>query len=322
MQNDPSLPLAVVVTPVYNGETYLRETMESVQAQTYGNTLHLVINNASTDGTADILADFTDGRVPVKVIKHDELLPQIDNWNSAIDAVPENAAWVRLLCADDLMLPQALEKTVALGESDPKIGLVCSVRDLNGKIDPGLWPEDETVFDGGHALRRFFENCGKVIAPHMLVRREALTVRTPFFNDTTLAGFDTDAALCVLTEWKYGFCHEHLAHTRVHEDTVTSQSIAPKRLELLVWYILLDRYADHAFPAGEAVAMKRRYRRHYLRRLANARRTGDASVMWDAHMQGLAKIDASPTRLSFVDAAIDKLLIRLGLRPDWFAYPW
>ncbi|MEL7454730.1 MAG: glycosyltransferase family A protein, partial [Pseudomonadota bacterium] len=85
-----SLPKVAVLTPVYNGEAYLRETLESVQAQTYANLVHVVVNNACTDGTADILADFEDARVPVIVIHHKTLLPQMENWNSAFSGMPEN----------------------------------------------------------------------------------------------------------------------------------------------------------------------------------------------------------------------------------------
>src|ERR1700731_169502 len=51
--NDP--PLVAITTPVYNGERYLGETMACVQAQTYPNLVHLVVDNASTDRSAEII---------------------------------------------------------------------------------------------------------------------------------------------------------------------------------------------------------------------------------------------------------------------------
>ena len=50
--NTPQAPLVSVVTPVYNGARYLRECIESVLAQGYGNWRYLMLNNRSTDATS------------------------------------------------------------------------------------------------------------------------------------------------------------------------------------------------------------------------------------------------------------------------------
>jgi glycosyltransferase involved in cell wall biosynthesis len=47
-------PFVSIITPVYNGEAYLRECIESVLAQTYSNWEYIVVNNCSTDGTLRI----------------------------------------------------------------------------------------------------------------------------------------------------------------------------------------------------------------------------------------------------------------------------
>ena len=316
------LPKVAVLTPVYNGETYLRETLESVQAQTYPNLVHIVINNASTDGTADILADFAHRKVPVVVVRHTDLLPQMENWNSAIDAIPADTTWFRMLCADDTIHADAIAKTVALGESDPEIGLVGCKRDINGAIHDPLWPKDQSVFDGKIALKRFFENMGMIMGPHILVRTAAIDKHIPFYDLVENAA-DTDAALRVLTNWKMGFVHEHLAFTRVHDTTVTELEVSPMKLHLFDWYLFLHRYAEAAFGRSAGKAMLARYRRHYVRRLINLRRTeplGDK--IWDTHAERLSRLKAPIRPADFVSATVDKGMIRVGLRDDWYAYPW
>lgn len=315
-------PKVAVLTPVYNGETYLRETLESVQAQTYPNLVHVVIDNASTDGTADIIADFVDRDVPLILVRHDKLLPQMENWNSAIAAIPPGTEWFRMLCADDTIHKTAIEKTVALGQTDPEIGLVGCKRDINGAIHDPLWPKNQTVFDGKTALRRFFENEGMIMGPHVLIRTRAIPVGLPFYDLVENAA-DTDAALRVLTEWKMGFVHEHLAFTRVHDTTVTELEVSPLKLHLFDWYLFLHRYAKIAFGPTDGRAMMARYRRHYLRRLINLRRTDPQGVkIWDTHMQRMARLNRSFRHSDYLSTTIDKGLIRVGLREDWFAYPW
>ncbi|MEO9970263.1 MAG: glycosyltransferase family 2 protein [Hyphomonadaceae bacterium] len=314
-------PLVVIATPVYNGESYLRETMESVQAQTYPNLIHLVIDNASTDRTAEIIADFANSAIPVQCVRHETLLPQMVNWNSIIPNVHPNAEWFRLLCADDLIMPSAVEKMVEVGESDPEIGVVGCIHDNNGEIAPALWPIDRTVFDGPEAQRRFFDNCGLIVAPHLLLRREVLTQHSPFFDEYNNAA-DTDAALRTLSGWKMGFCHEHLAHTRVHEATVTNVDVAPKRLYLFDWFLFLHRYADTAYGPKIGPAMTRRYRRHYMRRLLKLRRSGIDREVWNTHIERLERLGEKPSFLTFADSAIDRILIKFGIREEWMPYPW
>jgi len=316
------LSKVAVLTPVYNGDAFLRETLESVQAQTYPNLVHIVIDNASTDRTAGILADFADRKVPVITVRHTNLLPQMENWNSAIKAIPPDAAWFRMLCADDTIHPDAIEKTVALGERDPEIGFVGCKRDINGAIHDPLWPKDQPIFDGKTALRRFFENKGMIMGPHILVRTDAIEPNIPFYDLVENAA-DTDAALRVLTKWKMGFVHEHLAFTRVHDTTVTELEVSPLKLHLFDWYLFLYRYAETAFGRTDGKAMMTRYRRHYVRRLVNLRRRDpDGQKIWDTHADRLARLGSTIGPGDLVSATLDKGMIRAGLREDWYAYPW
>ena len=66
----PGKPLISVITVVFNDETYLEETMQSVFNQTYDNVEYIVIDGGSTDGTVDIIK------------RHEE---KIDYWSSEPD---------------------------------------------------------------------------------------------------------------------------------------------------------------------------------------------------------------------------------------------
>ncbi|OZB13178.1 MAG: hypothetical protein B7X53_16650 [Hyphomonas sp. 34-62-18] len=117
-------PLVAIVTPVYNGAEYLDEAMSSVQAQTYPNLVHVVIDNASTDATPEIIARYRAKRVPVIVYRNNATVSVRANFEMAVQSAPQNAAYIRILCADDIFYPTSTEEMVALGEAHPNAGVV------------------------------------------------------------------------------------------------------------------------------------------------------------------------------------------------------
>jgi len=94
-----AVPLVAVVTPTYNGANYRREVMDCVQAQSYPNLVHVVLDNCSADATAEIIADFKGARVPVVSARNPELLPLNANWNAALQLVPAARAKRRSVVA-------------------------------------------------------------------------------------------------------------------------------------------------------------------------------------------------------------------------------
>lgn len=310
-----------VLTPVYNGEKFLRETMESVQAQTWSNLEHIVIDNASTDGTPEILAEYADAKVPVRVIRNEKLLPVVPNWNTAVDALPDDAKWFRILCADDTMTPDYIEKCASLGNSDPSIGIVACKVDLQSEVHYSNWPTDQSVYEGSDALRRFLTHDGNVLAPHVLYRRDVIIPDQPFFDETVIA-FDTDAVLRTYCSWKLGFVHEVLAMNRVHENSVTATTVEPKRLHLFDWYNCLHRYGEAGLGEQGHKRMHRRFRRHYLWRLFRAcMEDGNLDVLRE-HNARLKKLDAAPTLTDALDVLSNRVLEQIGMRQRWVSYPW
>jgi glycosyltransferase involved in cell wall biosynthesis len=116
MQNNP--PLVSAVIPVYNGERFLAETIESVLTQTYPNIECIVVNDGSTDGTAEVAKSFGDK------IRYFE--KQNGGVSSTRNFGIERASgdYVAFLDADDLWLSVKVEKQMAFYCEHDDLGLV------------------------------------------------------------------------------------------------------------------------------------------------------------------------------------------------------
>jgi glycosyltransferase involved in cell wall biosynthesis len=101
-------PLISVCIPVYNGEKYVAETINSVQRQTYSNIEILIQDNASTDNTWPILQSLAQQDSRLFVRRNNQNCGMAGNWNIAINRA--RGDYVMLLSADDLLLPEFIEK--------------------------------------------------------------------------------------------------------------------------------------------------------------------------------------------------------------------
>jgi glycosyltransferase involved in cell wall biosynthesis len=313
-------PLVAVVTPVYNGATFLDETMRAVQAQTYPNLLHIVHDNASTDATPEILAGYRNARVPVEVERNEQTLPIGANWNAAVARVPREAKYFRILCADDLIEPEFVARTVDLAERRPTVMVVgCALKHRAADVAETRWDTDREVFPGREAVQRFFLGNGLIIAHQTLFRRSALDHRSPFFDEGLIAN-DTDTCLHLLHTGDWGFVHEVLAMTRDHPGAY-SHAVTRMRLHQCDYLALLMRHAEYAFGPVEGQRWIRKYRRYYLRQVLRWR-MGDTRAVYDRHVRAIKHFGMRPIAWQFLDAVADWPLVRVGLRPVWTGYPF
>ncbi len=96
----------VTVVPVYNGERFLRATLESLVNQTRRPDRVIIQDNCSTDGTRHIAKDFE--KKGFEWILNGEHVSSTDNFNSAL-RYAEEADFLHLLTADDIIKPEFYE---------------------------------------------------------------------------------------------------------------------------------------------------------------------------------------------------------------------
>jgi GT2 family glycosyltransferase len=109
-----------VTIVTYNSGRFIKRCLESVLAQKYRNKEIVVVDNASTDGTIDILELFEDR---CRIVYNDENIGFAAAQNQAIRLA--SGDWVLTLNPDVLLLPNFIQALVDAGQIDPKVGTVC-----------------------------------------------------------------------------------------------------------------------------------------------------------------------------------------------------
>jgi len=115
-------PLVSIGVPVYNGERHLRETLESLLAQTMTDFELIISDNASTDGTEAICREYADRDPRIRYHRQPKNLGAPENWNFVVRVA--NGRYFKWSSASDSCTPNFLEACVSTLEQDPEV-VVC-----------------------------------------------------------------------------------------------------------------------------------------------------------------------------------------------------
>ena len=136
-QSDVIDGLVSVITPCYNGGKYLSETIESVLAQSYGQWEMIIVDDGSSDDSADIAGVYAarDGRV--------RLLRQRNRGSAAARNSGIRSAegrYIALLDADDLWDPRFLERQIDFMRRKDAVCVCCGYDRIDGQSRPVMRP--------------------------------------------------------------------------------------------------------------------------------------------------------------------------------------
>jgi glycosyltransferase involved in cell wall biosynthesis len=115
-------PSVSVVIPNYNYGHFLWDTAKSALAQTEVDVEVVIVDNASTDNSAEVAGSLAEADSRVKCVYRTSTQGPIENWNEAVSTAEGD--YIVLLCADDLLAPGSLARSTALLESRPDVALV------------------------------------------------------------------------------------------------------------------------------------------------------------------------------------------------------
>jgi len=128
-------PLVSIIIPAYNCASYLAETVESVQGQTYPHIEIIIVNDGSTDATLEVAQQLAKNDARIKVLSHTNS-KQGKTRNVGVAAA--SGHYMAFLDGDDIWLPNKLELQIAALEAQGvdlvfSDGFICLNNDLNSR---------------------------------------------------------------------------------------------------------------------------------------------------------------------------------------------
>jgi glycosyltransferase involved in cell wall biosynthesis len=220
-------PLVTIGVPVYNGEKYLRECLESIAKQTYDNWECYVINNRSTDGSLAIAESIAAKDSRVKVITNPEFVPMVTNFNNTFNPVSEKTKYFKVVCADDWIFPEFVEKMVDVMEKNPGAGICSAYRIDNKEVNCfGLDYYRGPLFNGKEVLLHQLSGNRDILGSETTVMYRVETLKKikgfPTIYSYDIYNHDTALAYELLSISDLCFVFQILSYTRRHEATFTT----------------------------------------------------------------------------------------------------
>jgi glycosyltransferase involved in cell wall biosynthesis len=129
-----SSPLVTVMMPIYNGEEFVADALESILEQTFRDFEFLIIDDGSTDKSVEIIEGYGDPRI--RLVCNDERIALIRTLNRGLELA--RGKYIARMDADDISLPERLERQVSFLEANLDVGVcgtwVVSMGDREGEI--------------------------------------------------------------------------------------------------------------------------------------------------------------------------------------------
>ena len=223
-------PLVSVIVPVYNGAGFIIETLESVRRQTHAGFECIIIDDGSTDNTAEVVQKWIAADRRYSYIYQPNLGLSAAR-NAGLDRVDGDL--IQFLDADDVWLPYRLSESLKCFENRPDVGLAYG---FNARIDP-----EGKVIDT--FANRQSPSEGR-IAPYIYTRRINLPCPTitfrkscidevGLFDETFRATEDRDLWLRIALRYEVALAPKVIAHYRTSPGSMSTDPYRMLKAQLL-----------------------------------------------------------------------------------------
>ena len=115
-------PLLSVLMPVFNSELFVAEAIESILDQTFADFEFLILDDASTDNSLEIINDFEKKDSRIKVFQNEKNLGVVESRNKLINL--SKGKYIAWIDSDDIAIENRFEEQIKFLETHPEIGMV------------------------------------------------------------------------------------------------------------------------------------------------------------------------------------------------------
>jgi glycosyltransferase involved in cell wall biosynthesis len=256
--NNQTQTFVSVVMATHNHESYLSESIQSVLSQTHTNFELIIVNDNSTDATAEIIRRFAKDDQRIVCITNDQNLRQSDSRNRAIRAA--RGEYIAIVDSDDISLPDRFAKQLAYFSVHPDCDVLGSAFCLffDAKID-----DCKSVITGN--IDDIYDGKPLVHCPTCMMKRSIFSTYG-FFNSK----YDDAEDYELWSRWfsqgvKFHNVPEVLYKKRIHEGCVSLSKIKHQIfLMLKINLIALFKYQRQFTRAGYFRTLEQFLRLVYL----------------------------------------------------------
>jgi glycosyltransferase involved in cell wall biosynthesis len=278
-----SEPRVSILTPLYNNVEHLAECLDSILAQAYENWDCTIVNNCSTDGSADIAYRYAQRDSRIRVHDNPNFLSAIANHNEALRQASPISKYCKVVFADDWIFPECLDRMVSVAEEHPAVGIVgAHVLEGRNVTSKGL-PRAQTVFSGRDICRRHLLDRVYVFgsANSLMYRADLVRNRDPFFNEANIHA-DNELCFALLKTCDFGFVHQVLTATRLREGSLNTKSLR-MQTSMADWLQVLLEYGPVYLNQDELKSLLDQHLADYYRFLGKSALQDRGDEFWDFH---------------------------------------
>lgn len=304
-------PLVSILTPVYNGEKYLAECIESVIGQQYDNWDYIIVNNCSTDATLEIARNYASRFAKIRVHSNERFAPVADNHNIAFGLISPESKYCKVVSADDWIMPECLAKMVWFAEAHPSVGIVGGYQRSGDRVKWQGLPSEVSVISGREVCRLGLLAGFHVLAnpTTLLYRAELVRTYAPFFPHGQ-PHCDTSACYRALQHCDFGFLHEALSVERLHPGQITD-GVEKLGAGSLASLETLQDYGPIYLTEDEFAGLKRDWYARYYRYLGGCLLKLKGLDFWRFHSRGLRSLGTQMELAKILIAAAREVLEEL-----------
>lgn len=231
-----NISLVSVIMPVYNGEKYLKEAIDSILSQTYTHFEFIIINDGSSDNSEEIILSYTDSRIVY--IKNPENFKLIKTLNNGFSLA--KGKYIARMDADDISHPERFEKQVLFLDSHSEYGLVGTGVNLVNKDG-----QKQLLYHTDHASLKFaLAFYCPFIHPTVMIRKDVIADMREVFDSKYVHAEDFELWTRLATRTKMANIPEFLLDYRIHDAQISSQH-AIHQTQMST--IIRKKYISHYF---------------------------------------------------------------------------